>query len=268
MENSTSQSSDNATRGEEWFLSQLELSPLPVGELTSFLISIRQEGQVDQADQWAELLCDTLIDRGEVEPALRVLKIRVSWHPATAELSATWKAIAQRALESDVERKSFVEHVGFGQLAPAECVRRLTLLLSLNPGMLCFDKTWGFGVVRRVDGFYARVEIDFEKKPQHALSLAYAAEVLQPIAEDHLLARLYREPEKMRELAKINPAEIVRICLRSYGPVTVQQLQTDAGAAAGRRCGLERFLGSGSTWVEERSSDSHSRQAHGTDSAS
>ena len=226
MENSTLQLSDNAARGEEWFLSQLELSPLPISELTSFLISIRQRGQDDQADEWAELLYDTLIDRGELEPALRVLKIRISWHPATAELSTTWKTIAQRALESDIERKSFIEHVGFGRLAPAECVRRLTLLLSLVPGMLCFDKTWGFGVVRRVDGFYARVEIDFEKKPQHALSLAYAAEVLQPIAEDHLLARLHREPETMRELAKNNPAEIVRICLRSYGPVTVQQLQT------------------------------------------
>lgn len=226
MENSTSQSLDNATRGEEWFLSQLETSPLPTDELISFLISTRQEGQADQADQWAELLCDTLISRGDVQSVLRVLKVRVAWHPATATLSAKWKAIAQRALESDAARKPFVEHVGFGQLAPAECVRRLDLLLTLKPGMLCLDKTWGFGVVKNVDGFYARVQIDFERKPGHALSLAYAAEVLRLITEDHLLARLYREPEKMHELAKNNPAEIVRTCLRSYGPVTVTQLQS------------------------------------------
>ena len=226
MENPTSQSTDNATRGEEWFLSQLELSPLPTDELVSFLTSIRQEGQADQADQWAELLCDTLIDRGDVPSLLRALKIRVSWHPATSTMAAKWKAIAQRALASDAERKSFVEHVGFGQLPPVESVRRLELLMTLKPGMLCLDKTWGFGVVKKVDGFYARVQIDFEKKSGHALSLAYASEVLQRITEDHLLARIHREPEKMRELAKSNPAEIVRTSLRSYGPLTVTQLQS------------------------------------------
>ena len=137
-------------------------------------------------------------------------------------------------------------------------MRRLLLLLSLKPGVLCLDKTWGFGVVKKADGFYARVEIDFERKPQHALSLAYAAEVLQLLTEDHLLARLHREPDAMRELAKTSPAEIVRIVLRSYGPVTVAQLQStlvprliaEAGypegrdPATGRRLKLTLELGS------------------------
>ncbi len=226
MENPTTQSAGSATRGEEWFLSKMELSPLPIDELVPFLVSARQEGQSEQADQWAGLLCDTLIERGDVQSLLRVLKIRTTWHPATSTMSAQWKEIALRAIESDAERKSLVEHVGFGQLMPAECVRRLELLLKLKPGVLCLDKTWGFGVVKKVDGFYGRVQIDFEKKSGHALSLAYAAEVLQLVTEDHLLARIHREPDKMRELAKSNPAEIVRVCLRSYGPVTVAQLQS------------------------------------------
>ena len=226
MENPILQSSSNATRGEEWFLSQLELSPIPTDEVILFLVDARQKGQGEQADSWAELLCDTLIERNDVMSLLRVLKVRVTWHPATSMLSSKWKEIAQRALASNAEQKSFVEHVGFGQLPPAECLRRLEVLLALKPGLLCLDKTWGFGVVKKVDAFYARVQIDFEKKHDHALSLAYAAEVLQRITEDHFLARLHREPEKIRELAKNQPADIVRTCLRSYGPLTVVQLQS------------------------------------------
>ena len=226
MENPASQSIEQNARGEEWFLSQLELSPVPANEIIPFLVSVREEGKSDQADQWAELLCDTLIERKDVHALLAALKVRVTWHPATSVMCAKWKSIAQRALESDAERKSFVDHVGFGQLAPVECVRRLELLMALKPGTLCLDKTWGFGVVKKADGFYGRVQIDFEKKPGHALSLAYAAEVLQLVTEDHILARLHREPEKMRELANSNPADVVRTCLRSYGPLTVAQLQS------------------------------------------
>ena len=108
MEKPTLQSSGNAARGEEWFLSQLELSPLPTHDLVSFLDSIRQEGQAEQADQWAELLTDTLIEKGDVQSVLLVLRVRSSWHPATSTMSAKWKAIAQTALGSDSERKSFV----------------------------------------------------------------------------------------------------------------------------------------------------------------
>lgn len=214
---------------------------MPADEVIAFLVSVREEGNADTADSWAELLCDTLIERKDAHALLSTLKVRVTWHPATSAMRAKWKSIAQRALKSDAERKSFVEHVGFGELEPVECVRRLELLMALNPGTLCLDKTWGFGVVRKADGFYGRVQIDFEKKPGHALSLAYAAEVLQLITEDHVLARLHREPGPMRELAKNNPAEIVRMCLRSYGPLTAAQLQATLSPRLVAEAGWKEF---------------------------
>ena len=117
-------------------------------------------------------------------------------------------------------------HAGFpAGLPPAECFRRLDLLLALHPKALCLDKTWGFGMVRRVDFFYGRVEIDFEHKPDHSLSLAYAAEALELLSEDHLLARQHRNPDEVVRLVREQPAEIVRLALRSYGPMTAAQLQ-------------------------------------------
>ena len=67
-----------------------------------------------------------------------------------------------------------------------ECLRRMTVLIALKPGVLCHDKTWGFGVIQRADDFYERVHVDFDKKSGHQMSFAYAAETLDLIGDDHL----------------------------------------------------------------------------------
>lgn len=211
---------------EEWFLARLGDDPIPGDALLNFVTALRAQGRADLADSWAELLQDSLAEGGAPEPALRVLGARVSWGDATPDATARWKEAALNALEPSHERKSLVPHAGFDQgIAPVECVRRLQLLLRLKPGVLCLDKTWGFGLVRRVDTFYGRVEIDFEKKAQHTMSLVYAAEALQLLDEGHLLARLHRQPDEMRRLVQEDAAEVVRTALRSYGPLAVPQLQ-------------------------------------------
>jgi transcription elongation factor GreA-like protein len=67
-----------------------------------------------------------------------------------------------------------VKHAGFESQSAAESIRRLTVLVSLQKGTLCREKTWGFGVVQRVDDFYGRVTIDFDSKRGHEMALSYA----------------------------------------------------------------------------------------------
>jgi len=124
------------------------------------------------------------------------------------------------------ESTEFVKASGFkGDVPLAECLRRLNTLRSLAPGCFCHDKTWGFGVVRRVDAFYQKVHIDFTKKPAHQMSFAYAAEVLDLVGDDHLLARKHKDPAGLVTLVNDDPAEVVRIALRSYGPMPVAMLE-------------------------------------------
>lgn len=119
-----------------------------------------------------------------------------------------------------------LDSAGFdAHLPPGESLRRATLLLTLAEGTRCLDKTWGFGVVKRVDGFYKRVTIDFTRKRGHAMSFAYAGETLQLVEPGHLLARKHEDPEGITALAREQPGEIVRLALASYGPLTVVQLQ-------------------------------------------
>ena len=210
---------------EEWFLARLADDPLPNATLLDFLKTLPPAGETERADAWAELLEDTLVERGQNLAALSLLRVRSTWG-APGRDAAYWRARAMALLESDHDRRALVPHAGFDAALPvAEGFRRLDFLLSLRPGMLCLDRTWGFGVIKRVDSFYGRVEIDFERKPDHFLALAYAAESLQLLPEDHLLSRLHRRPEEMAGLVGDNPAELVRLALRSYGPLTPAQLQ-------------------------------------------
>lgn len=211
---------------EEWFLGQLALNPVPVSELLATLDQLRADGKAELAESWAEMLQDSLAERKLVDEALQVLEVRIRWVSATGKATGAWGQEAMDVCGATWDQKAFIEEAGFERgLAPAEAVRRLRLLRNLREGVLCYDRTWGLGVILRVDGFYKKVEIDFERKLGHQLSLAYAAETLQLVGDDHLLAWKKRRGDELARLIANKPGEVVRMTLRSFGPLTVTQLQ-------------------------------------------
>lgn len=211
---------------EEWFLAEVALQPVPVAELMASLEDLRAHGKNELAETWAEMLQDTLAERKLQDEALSVLETRIRWAAAAGRPGKGWLQEAMDVCGTTWDQKAFLDEAGFEKsIPPAESVRRLRLLRALKEGVLCYDRTWGLGVVRRVDGFYKRVEIDFEHKLGHQLSLAYAAETLQILKEDHLLAWKRNRAEELNRLFANKPGEVVRMALRSFGPLNVTQLQ-------------------------------------------
>ena len=107
-----------------------------------------------------------------------------------------------------------------------ETVKRVNVEQDLKDGMLVYEKTWGSGVVRKVDPFYRKVHIDFDKKTGHQMTFAYAGECLRLMPDDHLLAIRRQNPERMKDLIENQPGELIRILIRSFGPQTIQNVQT------------------------------------------
>lgn len=210
---------------EDVFLSRLEQADLPFDDMMEAIRAKAQENPA-AADEWATLLRDALAERGRLIEAVRVLHMQAQWSPENPERRVRLGKAATSLLETVPEYRRLIEHIGFDKGLPAaECIRRLLLILSLKPDVLCLDRTWGFGIVRSVDFFYGRVRVDFEKRASHEMSLAYAAESLELLAPDHLLTRIHKDPGGMQALAKENPAEVVRLALKSFGPLTIPQLQ-------------------------------------------
>jgi len=103
---------------------------------------------------------------------------------------------------------------------------RYQFLQELSADDYVFMKNFGFGKVTEVRHADKRVVVDFIDKPGHELELSFAAEKMVRVDEDHLYARRHLRTEELDEMVKKNPAEVVRIALRSFGPTAAPQLQS------------------------------------------
>lgn len=216
---------NTTTQVEDWILTEVEKPEPDVSGILGRLSEMARGGGTQEAQAIAQLAETALADKGQVNDALRVLRLRADWVPA-AEFRNECATVVQKILGKGQEKRAFVKNCGFDKrISISECLDRLDCLRALETGTLCFDKTWGFGVVQAVEPFYERVTIDFERKPEHELSLAYAAETLEIINDQHILAIRHQRPEELAEWVKSDPAAVVRLALTSYGPLNAVILQ-------------------------------------------
>src|SRR5437868_10334594 len=98
-------------------------------------------------------------------------------------------------------------------------------LEKVKPGTFCLHKSWGFGRVREWNLLFNQVVIDFTNKKSHPMQTEYAAENLTPLAPEHFLARKATDLASIKNLARENPAALVRNILESLdGKATTQQI--------------------------------------------
>ena len=210
---------------EEWLLAELESPEFSVGPVLEKLAEYAAQGDRAEAAALAEFAENALTEKGREEDALRVLRLRTEWFPAI-DVRKWLPAAIQNILGSSTDNRAYLKNCGVqGRVSISECLDRLERLRTLTPGSLCMDKTWGFGVVRSVDPFYEKVTVDFERKPEHEFSMSYAAETLRLVDRRHILAVRHLEPDRLAALVAEDPAEVVRMALRSYGPLSAIILQ-------------------------------------------
>jgi len=95
-------------------------------------------------------------------------------------------------------------------------------LEKLMPGSYCFHKSWGFGRVDSVNFLVSQLTIDFRTKKGHSMQLQYAAESLQAIPPDHILALKASDLTGLKARAKEDPVGVMRTILISFGGKATQ----------------------------------------------
>lgn len=206
---------------EEWFTGQLGSAQIDGAELLlAFTKMVGAERKSEAAD-WAQQLFKKFAENDDIDQALATL----AWL-AKHGLISDAKGAVEQLLSKDRNALKMVEPAGFGGKLPVtECFKRLAYLRALKVGMLCYNPTWGFGIVEHIDYFYQQLEIDFERKGEHEMAFSYAAEALEALNDEHILAIKHNNPAELERLIKEEPAEIARITLRSYGDMPVMRLQ-------------------------------------------
>ncbi|HYR58902.1 MAG TPA: GreA/GreB family elongation factor [Chthoniobacteraceae bacterium] len=100
-------------------------------------------------------------------------------------------------------------------------------LERLAPGTFVTHKSWGFGRVENVNFLVNQMTIHFRSKKGHTMQLQYAAESLQPIAADHILALKASDLAGVKTRAKDDPVAFMRTLLGSFaGKATQDQLMS------------------------------------------
>lgn len=210
---------------EESFLASLSLDPIPLPSMLSTLNELHAAGDATSAETWSDLLYTTLSDRNAADSLLQLFQLQAQWHPNDRLLKTRCAEQALIALGKHESAKVIVDAAGFNTDMPVQsCLARLANLRTFAPDKLCYDKTWGFGIIRRIDVFYKKIHVDFRTRKDHEMSLSYAAEVLSVLPEDHILAIAYRNPEEFKSRTSSEPGQLVKLALQSYGGMSVALL--------------------------------------------
>ena len=214
---------EELTKLEERFLSDLEAQPVPIDSVLTTLRYLKQSPHAKLADDWSQTALNKLVEMGDRAALVKLLSLLATWRSDVRAFGETCKTALKKASQDRVWN-ACVDSVACGEVAPQESLRRLEFLDNCKPGSLVLDKTWGFGVVKRIDDFYKRMIVDFTNKPSHALSLANAGENLVFVPAAHILAVRYRDPDAFARKISDDPAAVVRLALASFGAVTVTRL--------------------------------------------
>ena len=179
------------------------------GEWIAALDAAKAAGAPSATREWAGMAQEALAKAGDVAGGIELLKWRAENTPADQMNAKDWLRAADVVAGSNPHLLALIQEAGFGQkLAARECVRRFRLLYGLRPGALCLHRTWGFGVVQKSDALYKKIEIDFRGRPGHGLAMKVAAETIEALADDHLLARLHRDRDGVQKLVQETPAAV------------------------------------------------------------
>lgn len=89
-------------------------------------------------------------------------------------------------------------------------------LLGASKGQVFKHSQWGLGIVRELDPTEGWAVLDFEKKPNHRITLSGIKEFLQRIPNEHFLARIAKNPEETKREIYEDPCSAIRICLKNH----------------------------------------------------
>ena len=130
---------------------------------------------------------------------------------------------ALKKTTSDRLLLAFLDGAQFGELPLDESMMRLEKLLAFNAnipgpaGAKVLNDTWGLGTVKKIDGFYKRITVDFRTRKGHQFTFAAACDMLAIAPKDHILVLRETAPAEFDALLKDRPGDFLKKVIQSNG---------------------------------------------------
>jgi len=209
-----------------FFLGEMKKGEIDGKTLVATVGLIKESVDAHTADLFADKLLDKLVEQGLEDDAYDLWKIISVWHPEVSYRKALYQMI-NKIFKQNQFALSCVADSSFDarKMQTKEVVRRLSLLLKIKEGVLCWNRSFGIGLVKEVDSFGKKIGIDFEKRPNHSISFKFAADSLKLIPDGHILYMKFNDPETLKIMVAKKPAEVVKLAISSYGPQSAVDVQ-------------------------------------------
>ncbi len=209
---------------ESAFLEAIAKTPIPVDECFAQLKAIAAQ-KPDVAGKCIILLRDQLIESGLAEP---LAELYTMWSCSAGDRPAAKDCLANlKKVTRDRLWNAIADSCAFGapKVDVSESMRRFNLLRACKPGVTCLDKTWGVGIIRKMDDFYKRMTIDFASKKNNVMPFAIAAEAISLPSPSHILVQVHNDAAGYAAKVKDHPGQVVRDALASMGQMTLARLE-------------------------------------------
>ena len=175
-------------------------------------------GQPAVAGELASLIAPNIKTAGKFHEWLYALKLQAEAKPTDKQLRADLVEAYDHIYETDPRLRTIlaVAELDQSRTPLPNAVVRVEALLALQPGAFCQHKSWGFGRVKSFDTTLDQIVVSFSHNPSHSMQLAYAAESLAPVGNDHIEARKIIDIDGLKRLAAEDSVGLLRIVLLGH----------------------------------------------------
>jgi transcription elongation GreA/GreB family factor len=205
---------------DEW-LSQTEEDIENLDFFVGVARALSGTGEEERARFLLELLDDQLQQQGRWTTRLNLLRhaghLLAEPKDLHAQILKSLKALygQQKSFEGLTEKLGL--HRGTHDLKKTwEKADRLAVLINFDVGASVLMEGKGAGTVVDVNFALESLKIDFEIISGMMVGFRAAAKLLQPLPDDHILARKRSEKDALKKLVKSDPPALLRIVLESY----------------------------------------------------
>src|SRR5579871_704990 len=197
--------------------------------LLLLLKEVADAGQTEIAAELASLISGSLKAAGKHHEWFYTLKLQAEANPTDKQLRAELVKAFSEVYESDPRLKSIlaVAELDQNRTPLPTGIARAETLLALKVGSFCQHKSWGFGRVKSFDAVLGQVVVSFTHNPSHTMRLAYAADSLTPISNDHIEVRKLTDLDGLKRLVTEEPVALLRLALVSFNrAASIDRIET------------------------------------------
>jgi transcription elongation factor GreA-like protein/transcription elongation GreA/GreB family factor len=186
-------------------------------------------GKPEIAADFASLIADTVKAAGKHHEWLYALKLQAEAHPTDKQLRTELLSAYGQLHESDPRLKAIlaVSEIDQNRTPLTAAIACIETLLALQVGTYGQHKSWGVGRVKSFDTTLGQIVVSFAHNPSHSMKLAYAAESLAPVGNDHIEVRRLTDLDGLKRLAAEDPVAVLRLVLLSqHRAATAERIES------------------------------------------